>query len=234
MPSFRDELRIARTRAEQEAQQSTLLAKQEAREREVRIEEEKRESLERRQGEINTYVLPSKPMAERLLSDLGEESWGRGNYGLSFETFDGLPLPLDGMLARWEVGRAKYSYFVRWTAAWWWQRDRMQKMNAGQVGEHKYIWVPLGSSPGRKYDYCNPEIFDLSLLLDKEDNPYFAAKVNYESSCGRNYTKGISKQELRNLLMRESLTGPFIGHQPLGKPSPTSWQRDGDGYGNMG
>src|SRR3989344_328922 len=144
MSSFRQELRKAKGHADTEREQARLRTQQEAREREQREEQERRESLERRQREINTYVLPLKPMVERLLNELGEETWRRGNYGISFETFDGLPPPLDRMLARWEVGREEYGYFVRWRSAWWWQKERLQKMVTGQVGEYKYDWFPLG------------------------------------------------------------------------------------------
>ncbi|OGZ17466.1 MAG: hypothetical protein A2Z78_00810 [Candidatus Nealsonbacteria bacterium RBG_13_36_15] len=195
MTSFRDELKRTRE-AEMERQRLEETEKRRKEEKEKkRKEQERREMVENHRRAIGTYVSPIRPMVERLLRDLGEETWGRGNYALRFVTYEE-PLPRSGyedVLAWCEVGQDYYT-------------NSASMVFAADRRKWKSEDVPLGGrSPGRDFHFRSRCYFGISIHLGD-------GKVYFSYGLYRKYlrryphegyikTTGSSERELRDLLL---------------------------------
>ena len=82
--SFRRELEDIRRQPKREAEQRRLKAELKAEQERREREQSELEAGIRRKREFQQYVLPVKPMVDRLFSDLADATWGTGNYGYRF------------------------------------------------------------------------------------------------------------------------------------------------------
>lgn len=187
---FRSQLKAAKEQVEEAARQQELKAQQEARER----ERTQQRALNLRKNLIDRHVNTSKPMVERLIRDLGDEAWGRGNYGIEFGANTQAWFSSEGQLsgpedlATWSVGHEEY-YANRYAFGFWSVRGHYS--------------VPLGCGPRHEDDeFSSREYYCVSLCAQGGLNsPYF--RTTYESR-----TTGFEKEELKNVLREEFLRGP--------------------------
>lgn len=116
MSDFEKELREARERQRREEEARHRASEEAIRQQQLNAQREEslRKDVARRK--YQTYVLPVKPMVDRLLDDLARQTWGNG-YGRDFsgpggDEDSGASLE---KLAYWVVGRTRSQSYSSWT-----------------------------------------------------------------------------------------------------------------------
>ncbi len=208
--SFKDELRTIRQQQEVIARQERLRKEQEARKKELELEQKRQEALNRRKRDIAKHVTPVKPMVERLLHDLGDETWGRGNYGMRFESHYG-----GDTLATWIVGRVRIASKPRFLVTY----------NKDGTLHHPSHWSNNLDfvSDWKRHGYCYMSYFKIDINEAQGECFYFGT--------GSTRTSLLTEHELRNALKLDYLTGPYTKAVPMINIPPSYTQTGPKGSG---
>lgn len=197
MSDFERELR--RAKEDQKKQEEADRRSNQVRERQERLayETSERERKEQARDEYRRFTRPLRPMVERLMQDLANQTWGSGNYAKSFEcsaeehnegkTDVTLRVPY---IAKWTVGltetREKRTFGVLIIA------DK----EVGNPWKTKRKRTLENRGDGRIYFY--------SVALQKTNDE----RLVHFNVMDSGLTEGASEQELRALLTKAFLRGP--------------------------
>lgn len=203
MSDFERELREAKRRALEDAKKQELIAA--AQERQEILDEEQRRLQKIRDGKMlfERRVRPLKSMVDRLMEDLGNETWGRGKFEHAFwpkEDVDFAFLSENKQsihIARWTIGRVSRIHSPAWPSY-----------------RNTYTWhATLETGKG----WSETEYFLIALKLER-DTTYFASGHD-------DRTNGNSEAELKELLKRKFLKGSQHNYHTL----PDNYLRGGAG-----
>lgn len=199
MSDFEKELREAKERAKREADARSQEFLDADRERVQKAEAEQKARRERRRYAIEQYVIPNKPMVDRLMEALGKQQWGSSNYGLDFQKYEEpTSATFEGNLATWQVGRDRYTNSTN---------DKWIPIKGVIPGWKEKLPIRGGGWFSGGYIFSHRECFQLFLVLDN-GSTYFSGKQH----LGRHEvtkTTTLDERQLQELLLKEFRMGPL-------------------------